>query len=191
MTSSDLPRRVEESGVGMLEVFALDTSERFLMALCKDIFEHYWSSIHFGILIQGAVWEIKAPNAPRRIALHDGYLTVDFGAWHFHVCIGPHKGTSRNPATLELAAHRRTNRAELYRLLDDNAAPVSWGLRLFNGKDEQQMTVFLPNPFLSDELAPLDEPDWTRLGLWDHLRKTCLGLDGDPKDRSARRFTHV
>ncbi len=177
--------------MGVLEVFLLDTSEQFLFELCKDIFEHYWSSIHFGVMVQGAVWEIRAPNAPTRISLLDGYLTVDFGAWHFHVCIGPHKGSRHNPATPELAAHRRTRRAELYRHLDGNDAPVSWGLRLFNGNDEQQMTVFLPNPFLSDELKPLPEPDWSRLDLWDHLRKRYLGLDPDPKDRIAKRFRHV
>lgn len=177
--------------MGILEVFPLDTSECFLFALCKDIFEHHWPSIHFGILIQGAAWEIRAPNAPTRVSLLDGYLTVDFGAWHFHICIGPHKGSRHNPATSELAAWRRTKRAELYRHLDNEGAPVSWGLRLFNGKDEQQLAVFLPNPFLSDALKPLPEPDWKRLELWDHLRKTCLNLEGDPKDRSARRFSHV
>jgi hypothetical protein len=75
--------------------------------------------------------------------------------------------------------------------LDDANAPVGWGLRLFNGKDEQQLTVFLPNPFLSDELKPLPEPDWTRLNLWNHLRQSCLGLEQDPKDRSAKRFSHA
>ncbi len=186
-----MPERVDEPGMGVLEVFPLDTSEDFLFGLCKDIFEHYWSSIHFGILIQGAVWEIRAPNAPTRISLYDGYLTADFGAWHFHVCIGQHKGSRNNPATPELAAWRRTSRAELYRHLDDANAPVGWGLRLFNGKDEQQLTVFLPNPFLSDELKPLPEPDWTRLNLWNHLRQSCLGLEQDPKDRSAKRFSHA
>lgn len=189
--SLSMAQRVEEPGMGVLEVFPLDTSESFLFALCKDIFENHWSSIHFGVLIQGAAWEIKAPSAPTRISLFDGYLTVDFGAWHFHICIGPHKGTHRNPASPELAAWRRTRRAELYRHLDDEGAPVSWGLRLFNGNDEQQMTVFLPNPFLSDELTPLHKPDWRRLALWDHLRKTCLGLERDPKDRSAQRFSHL
>lgn len=185
-----MPQRVEEPGMGMLELFPIDTSESFLFALCKDIFEHYWASIHFGVQIQGAVWEIKAPNAPKRISLFDGYLTVDFGSWHFHICIGPHKGGTRNPVTPELAASRRTRRAELYRHLDEEDAPVSWGLRLFNGNGEQQMTVFLPNPFLSDGLQPLRQPDWTRLALWNHLRKTCLGLDFDPKDRSGRKFGH-
>jgi hypothetical protein len=88
----------------------------------------------------------------------------------------------------ELAAHRRTSRAELYRVLNEQDQPTSWGLRLFNGKEEQQLTVFLPNPFLSSDDRILKEPDWSRLYLWDHLRKTYLQLEPEEKDRSATRF---
>lgn len=183
-------KTVVEPGMGTLEVFPLETAEALLFRLCRDLFENHWRSIRFGVLIQGAAWEIRAPNKPTRISLMDGYLTVDFGPWHFHLCIGEHKGSADHPASPELALHRRTARAELYRHVDDEGAPTSWGLRLFNGKDEQQMTVYLPNPFLSDDLNILDKPDWSRLALWDHLRKTYLGLDPDPKDRTAKRFRH-
>ncbi len=184
------PRTVTEPGMGKLEVFALDTSEDSLLALLTDLFENWWRDVYFGPLIQGAAWEIKAPGAPKRISLLDGYVTVDFGAWHFHLCIGPHKGSPKSPTPPELAAHRRTKRAELYRQLTADGTPSSWGLRLLNGKDEQQMTVFLPSPFLSDELKPLAEPDWSRLALWDHLRQTYLGLAPDPKDRTGTKFVH-
>lgn len=181
-------RTVDEPGMGRLEIFRLDASEALLHALLKDIFENHWREIVFGTLIQGAVFEIRAPNAPTHVSLLDGYLTVNFGAWHFHVCIGPHKGTRRNPTDAALARHRRTARAELYRKLDDRDAPVSWGLRLFNGNDEQQLTVFLPNPFLTDRDRPLKKPDWSRLELWDRLRRDYLGLGPDDKDRSGTGF---
>jgi len=117
----------------------------------------------------------------------DGYITVDFGTWHFHICIGETKGSSKNPTPDALARHRRTARAELYRELQArDGTPNTWGLRLFNGADEQQLTVFLPNPFLSDDMKPLKQPDFNRLALWDHLRQTCLGLPPDPKDRTGR-----
>ncbi len=183
-------RTVTEPGMGTLEVFPLDTSEKALFALLEDVFANYWRNIVFGSMVQGAVFEIRAPNAPRRISVLDGYLTVDFGAWHFHVCIGAHKGSAAHPVDRALAAHRRTARAELYRCLDDDGAPTSWGLRLLNGKDEQQMTVFLPNPFLSEDQKVLKTPEWSRLALWDHLRKTTLDLDPDPKDRTATAFAH-
>ncbi|MFQ5985699.1 MAG: hypothetical protein ACE5LL_09350, partial [Alphaproteobacteria bacterium] len=115
-------KTVVEPGMGTLEVFPLDTSEAFLFRLCRDIFENHWRPIRFGVLVQGAAWEIRAPNKPTRVSLSDGYLTVNFGAWHFHICIGEHKGSARNPVSRELAAHRRTGRAELYRHLDDTGA---------------------------------------------------------------------
>lgn len=179
--------RITEPGNGVLEIFPLPTDTAFLQSLVTDIFENYWDQIHFGTMVQGAVWEIRAPNAPKRISLLDGYLTVDFGHWHFHLCIGDHKGTLRNPATAELAHHRRTHRAELYRMLREDDRPASWGLRLFNGKDEQQMTVFLPNPYLTADQQVLRTPRWEHLALWDHLRKTYLGLEPDPLDREASK----
>jgi hypothetical protein len=69
---------------------------------------------------------------------------------------------------------------------------VSWGLRLFNGQGEQQITVLLPNPFLDPATDKLRKtPDWARLALWDSLRARWLGLgDPDPIDRSGKCFRH-
>ncbi|AWK84956.1 DUF7676 family protein [Azospirillum thermophilum] len=179
---------VEEPGMGRVEIFPLSTDQDLLFALLKDAFEVWWRDIVFGTLIQGAVFEIHAPNAPRKVSLFDGYLTVDFGAWHFHVCIGPHRGTPRNPVDPALARIRRTARAEMYRVLGADGAPRSWGLRLFNGSGEQQMTLFFPNPFLGENDRILKEPDWNRLSMWDAFRQRYLGLDADPLDRSGSRF---
>lgn len=67
---------------------------------------------------------------------------------------------------------------------------MSWGLQLFNGAGEQQITVLLPNPFLDAETDKvLKEPDWSRLALWDKLRARWFGLHKlDPIDRSAGRL---
>lgn len=181
---------VEEEGNGTLELFPLPVDQPFLLELITDIFTNYWNEIHFGILVQGAAWEIRAPNAPVKTGMLDGYLTVDFGSWHFHLCIGEHKGSKSDPVSPELARHRRTAKAELYRILDHHGHPVSWGLRMFNGDGEQQMTVFLPNPFLSMDQKILKEPRWERLEMWDHLRKKYLELEPDEKDRTASRFIH-
>jgi len=183
---------VKDPDGATVEVFALPTDEASLEALLREVFEQHWDKITFGPLIQGAAWEIRAPHAPTHIGMLDGYLTVAFGISHFHLCIGPHKGPPNDPAPEALARHRRTARAELYRRLDRSGAPASWGLRLFNGAGEQQLTILLPNPFLSaegDKLA--QEPDWSRLALWDDLRARWTGSAGpDPFDRSGMRFTH-
>jgi len=181
----------EEVGRGTLEIFPLEPSEELLFKLLKDIFENWWEDIFFGTLIQGAAWEVMAPNPPTKSSILDGYITVNFGAWHFHICVGPTTGVGSEPTPVELSDHRKCSRVELYRQLSrKDQTPNTWGLRLYNGKDEQQMTVFLPSPFLSDEMKPLKTPDWDRLALWDHLRKEYLGLDPDPKDRSGKRFVH-
>ncbi len=184
-------RRVDADGHGV-DVFPLPTDEPSLAVLLRDLFENHWDKIVFGPIIEGAAWEMRAAHAPTLVGMMDGYLTVAFGASHFHLCIGPTKGPRHDPTPVALARRRQTARAELYRRLDRDGAPISWGLRLFNGADEQQVTILLPNPFLSaDGEEVLKTPDWSRLELWDELRARWTGADGaDPIDRSAVRFRH-
>jgi hypothetical protein len=190
MTAALEPRIVEEPGNGTLEIFPLEPKEETLVALMTEFFRDHWDEIHFGPLIQGSVFEIKATAPPTKIGMLDGYLTVDFGAWHFHICIGEHKGSKNKPVDPELARHRRTARAEFYRRLNPDGTVGSWGFRLFNGKDENQIYIFLPNPFLSDDMRFLKQPDWSRLALWDDLRQRYLGLPPDPRDRSGKTMFH-
>jgi len=187
------PTRVMEPDGTPLDEFCLPTDQRSLEELLRDLFENHWREITFGILIQGAAWEMKAERAPTRIGMLDGYLTVAFGAPHFHICIGETKGARVRPTPPDVARHRRTSRAEIYRRIGRCGAPMSWGVQLFNGANEQQITVLLPNPFLDpDTDRILAAPDWSRLALWDKLRARWLGLhDPDPIDRSASRFAHA
>ncbi len=180
--------RIETTeGEGTVEIFPLPHDSEFLLSLLNDVFENYWDQIHFGPHVQGAVWEVRAPNKPERISLLDGYLTVDFGHWHFHLCIGINTGTRRNPTSPELAKHRCTARAELYRRLREDGKPSSWGLRLFNGANEQQMTVFLPSPYLTVEQKVLKEPNFDHLKMWDHLRSTYLNIEPEALDRTPSK----
>lgn len=182
------PVRVREPGSGEVDIFPLPVDQDFLLPLLDDLFVNHWDKIVFGTLIQGAVFEIRVPAPPRRVRCHDGYLTVDFGLWHFHVCIGLNKGSSRAPTDPELARLRRTGRAELYRMISADGCPRSWGLRLFNGGGENQLTVFFPNPLLGDNDKILKQPDYSRLALWDAVRERYLGLPPDPLDRTATGF---
>jgi hypothetical protein len=192
MTAERRSNRITDPDGATVEILALPTDEGSLEELLRDLFEKHWDKITFGPLIQGAAWEIRAPHAPTHIGMLDGYLTVAFGTSHFHLCIGAHKGPRSDPTPEALARHRRTARAEMYRRLDKSGAPVSWGLRLFNGHNEQQATILLPNPFLSpDSDKVLKTPDWSRLTLWDRLRARWLSLtEPDPLDRSGRGFSH-
>lgn len=191
MAKGEPERIVEEDGAAA-EIFALPTDAAGLEALLREIFVDHWRDIAFGPIIQGAAWELRATAPPEKVRMFDGYLTVAFGVPHFHLCIGEHRGPHNNPVSPELARHRRTGRAELYRRLSRDGTPISWGLRLFNGKGEQQITILLPNPFLHPETDKiLRTPDWSRLALWDHLRARWLDLpEPDPFDRSGKGFRH-
>ncbi len=189
--TSNEPRRVVEPDGARVDIFPLPTDEATLEAVLRELFVDHWQEITFGPIIQGAAYELKAPAPPTYVGTTDGYLTIAFGAPHFHLCIGEHKGSPSNPVSPELARHRRTARAELYRRLDRIGAPVSWGLRLFNGAGEQQITILLPNPFLepgTDKLVAV--PDWSRLALWDEIRARRFGQQPDPLDRSGAGFRH-
>ncbi len=168
-----------------VERFPVPTDEDTLLAMLTELFERWWDDIFFGTLVQGGAWEVAAPNPPTRISTVDGYLTVDFGRWHFHLCIGEHQASGP-----ELGRIRRCHEAYLYRIIGADGAPTSWGLRLINGEGTQTANVILPNPFLSNRQEILAEPDWERLRCWDDLRATYLGLDPDPLDRTGRGFAH-
>ncbi|MFQ6031112.1 MAG: hypothetical protein ACE5Q6_26920 [Dehalococcoidia bacterium] len=179
-----IPRgEIVEECDAMFEVFDLPTDEGTLLAILKDCFEE-WEHIHIGPLIPGAIWEIRPPHKPS-ITMRDGYATVDFQDWHFHICIGEHKG-----AHPEIAKLRRTGRVELYRRLSRDEQPTSWRLRFLNGAGDQQITFMLPSPLLTDDLQIMEEPDWARLALWDRLRRRYLGIGSDHLDRTARRLSH-
>ena len=180
--------RTTEERVDDLEVFPIPADEETLRELLTLLFVHHWHSIRFGTLIQGAVYELAATEPPRMATL-DGYLTIDLGHSHLHLCIGEHLGAPGRPVEPELARRRRCAHAELQRQWIDGA-PATWMCRMFNGDGDQMMTVLLPNPFLDDADQVLDDPDWSRLALWDELRSRFLDLPPDPVDRSATQFTH-
>ena len=168
---------------GIYEIFTLSTDEDTLLQVIKDCLQE-WEHIRIGVLIPGAVWEIRPPRQPR-IGTLDGYVTMDFQDWHCHICIGESKS-----APPEVAKQRRTDRAELYRRLNPDRQPTSWGYRLFNGGGQQQITVLLPNPHLDGDQNYMEEPDWSRLYLWDRLRQKYLSLVSETLDRSAPKFFH-
>ena len=168
---------------GTYELFPLPTDPDTLFSILKDCLAE-WQHIRIGLLNPGAVWEIKPPRVPH-IGFLDGYITVDFEEWHLHLCIGEHKS-----APPEVARVRRTARAEMYRRLNPEGQPTSWGFRLFNGAGQQQITVLLPNPHLDEHQNYVEKPDWERLYLWDRLRQKYLSQGSDLVDRSAPKFFH-
>lgn len=146
-----------------------------LYALCRDLFVGAWDQIMFGPCVQGAVFELKLDRIPE-ISMLDGYLTVGIGPpSHFHLCIEPHRGLGSRKTPPELARKRQCARASFLRRVDPERGPRSWQVELVNGDEEQMITFFLPSPFLTLELKPTRNPDWSRLELWNQLRRDYLG----------------
>ena len=89
--STVTPPIVETEDGGREQHWPLPADEQSLLDLIHICFDDYWDDIWFGIIMEGAAWEVVAPNAPKLISVYDGYVTVDFGRWHFHLCIGEHR----------------------------------------------------------------------------------------------------
>ncbi len=177
------PETMTEQGGRQVHVFALPVEEPFLHRFLEDVYTNHWQGIVFGPILPGAAFEFRCPSAPKTISLLDGYLTVHFGGTHFHLCIGP-----TQTAEPTEARRRQPSRAELFRGLDKDGAPNTWGFRLFNGEGLPTFTLFFPNPFLTDEDRIAENPDWSRLAVWEDVSQRYLGRAPDPFDRTGKGF---
>src|SRR5919197_1562263 len=83
-----------------------DTIERLML----EVFGTHWASISAGPIVDGAAYEIRFTAAPK-LSMLDGYLTVDTGPWHFHLCVNDHGGA----ASAEQGRVRRVARAAFFR----------------------------------------------------------------------------
>ena len=173
-----MKKTVENLDGSKMEYEYMDPAVEKMEKLFRDLYENYWNKLRFGPCIEGAIFELVLIEKPK-VKMLDGYLTVDTGPWHFHLCIGEYKGTSAhmeiNRDTIaEQARQRRVSKAAFVKTLDGSCAPRSWSLRFWNGLNEQMISIFLPNPYLNDKLQRQTDPDWTKLELWEKLRKEYL-----------------
>jgi len=160
-TGSSVERDVDGSST---EYFDLDVRGDRVERLMREIFAVHWERVSVGPLVQGAAWELRFSQPPR-VSMLDGYLTVDNGQGHFHLCVNDHRD-----ATPEARAVRRVGRAAFFVARGGGHTPATWGLRLWNGRGEQLITVLFPSAYYDDGFARLAEPDWSRTRLWEELR---------------------
>jgi len=164
-------RTVERESDGALtEYDAVAVDGDGVQRLLTEIFTDHWAAVFAGPVIEGAAYEIRF-TAPPTLSMLDGYLTVDVGAWHFHLCVNEHQGAP----TPEQARRRRVARAAFFRTDGGSCVPGAWGLRLWNGHGQQMITIYFPNPWLDDDGERVREPRWARTALWDELRARYAG----------------
>src|SRR5262245_66536677 len=93
------PTQIESNPDGhLIEYTPLELT--LLEPLLRELFERRWRDLVIGYCIQGAVFELRATQSPR-LSLLDGYLTVDFGSGHLHLCIGAPGGLTKRPTPTE------------------------------------------------------------------------------------------
>jgi len=143
--------------------------ETALVSFFKELFLSHWKEITFGPCLDGAVYEIRLTDPPKAVEYKDGYLTVDTGPWHFHLCVGRTSYFSE-----ELAKKRQATRAAFFESRNRTCVPMSFGFRLWNGTGDQMISVFFPNPYLSEDMKP-GKPDWKRLELWRSMKANFSG----------------
>jgi hypothetical protein len=162
---SDLPLREADGTVTRYD--DVDVAGDTVARLLGELFSKHWAEISFGPVVDGAAWEIRLTSPPT-LSLRDGYLTVDTGTWHFHLCVEAHQ--ARGNAAL--AAARRVARAAFFRTDGGTCVPTSWGLRLWNGRGEQMISVYFPSPFYDHTTERYRrEPDWSQTTLWEDFRR--------------------
>src|SRR5262245_52284425 len=161
---------IEESLDGGRTRYSFFSSDELVLRpLMDDLFASHWAQIVVGPCLEGVVFEVRFEKAPK-VSYMDGYMTVDLGHWHFHMCVGPTKSSKSE----ELCQKRPVAKAALFETRGVEHGR-SWGLRFWNGYSDQMATVFLPNPRLSDDMQCLKEADWSRLALYYQLRHRLLG----------------
>ena len=172
------------------ELFEVDCAEATLLAILRELFEAHWDRVIFGPCIEGAVFEGRLAERAR-VSLLDGYVTVQVKgseSWHFHLCIGPNRGTPSLPTPPELALWRRCARAAFFRNQDRAGRSSAWGFRMWNGRGEQMLTVFFPNPWLDPARQRyVDTPEWSRLDLWMDMRERYAGVPAEPAPAGGER----
>ena len=74
------------------EYFEVPVAADHVERLMREVFDDHWAHVTVGPIIEGSAWEIRFTSRPKTSML-DGYLTVDPGPWHFHLCVNDHRGT--------------------------------------------------------------------------------------------------
>jgi len=102
---------VEHLDGSVTEYSYFEPSADAMDSLVKVLFEKHWRNVVVGPCIEGSVFEVRFSEAPK-LTMLDGYLTVNLGPWHFHLCIAEHKG-NRSPELATLVEGPATSAVNL------------------------------------------------------------------------------
>lgn len=182
--------RLFGNGPAGVQEWDLPRDPESLRTLLTYIFSVYWDQIVFGSLLDGASYEMMCPCPPSSIRYDDGYLTISFSGPHFHLCIGEIRGNpDRPPPPAEFNRKRMPSKATLFRQLDEDGYPASWGFDMKNGDGEPMITIFFATPFVTKAEVLEAKPKWERLAMWRDIAARFLNRPPEAFDEGGRGFT--
>jgi len=176
-----------QGGQRAMQRWNLSTETAFLEDILTHIFKNYWNQIVFGPIIEGAAYELTCPCEPT-IRMFDGYLTVSFGGPHFHLCIGENKGPPLDRTPEDLKLRRKPSLAQIFRRLDKDGAPISWGFEMKNGAGEPMISIFFASPFIAAGDKIDKSPVWSRLAMWRDISQRYLGRAPEAFDATGKGY---
>ncbi|BDA71195.1 hypothetical protein CAL7716_053610 [Calothrix sp. PCC 7716] len=185
---------IEPTGNGWnIEYEYFDCQGDVLACLTYTLFQDNWHQIGLGHLEQGSVLELEFNEAPKKCVLYDGYLTVIAQEWHFHLCIEETLGGPDNETPPEQRKQRLISKGALYRRINPEGEPRSWGIQFWNGAGEKAMTIFLPNPYIEDEnLLPDGKANFAKLDFYNELRDIyVLGTKQLPFTKNPFKCSYI
>ncbi len=112
------PTIVEELDGTTTEYHGVPVGGDRIERLLRELFTDHWARIAVGPIVEGAAWEVRFAGPPA-LSMLDGYLTVDAGGWHFHLCVADTPAGGR----AELARVRRVARAAFFRSTGGTCSP--------------------------------------------------------------------
>lgn len=128
----------------------LDASEETVTKLMREIFEDNWQRITIGPWLLGAVFELPFEKAPE-VRFSNGYLTIDAGPWHCHLCVGSYEGKGN----AESRSMRRVAKVAFYEWRGDGSIKQrSSGIRCTTERVGQILTRHSAFGELPFRLAP-------------------------------------
>ena len=150
--------------------------------LLYSLFHEHWHQVQLSHVVEGSVLELEFSGKPKICILYDGYLTIVTETWHGHLCLEEHGGGPLKTTPEKLRMERRIQRASLYRRCNEQGEARSWGIQFWNGGGEKMMTIFLPNPYVTDldeDLLPETKPQIEKLARQAEIARQYRQLEAD------------
>lgn len=137
------------------------------LSLYLDLFLKYWDKMNFGQCIPGAIFELSLPAKPQNITYRDGFLIIYLpnSAGHLHLAVN--ELTSASNFEIEKRVDLCKKIAFFKGFTAQSKSATDYGIRFWNGKNNQILNVFFGN---DDEEGNFQVTDLHK-EIWHNLKE--------------------